>query len=100
MVVASFVGDAWRISAAFVIMLGIVGFWYFVISRLGSMQLMTDSDRLVTAARADTEPHLVHPKFAGVERLSVRVLIGVNLVMLIQMLLFMPYFVHRFGWIS
>ena len=100
MLLASFFGDTWRISAAVVIMLGIVGFYYFVISRLGSMQLMTDSDRMVTAARADTEPHLVHPKFAGLERTTVRVLIGVNVVMLIQMLLFMPYFVHRFGWIS
>jgi hypothetical protein len=97
-VVASFFGDTWRLSAAVVVMLGIVGFWYFVISRLGSMQILADPERMVAAARAETEPHLVHPRFARMERVSVRVLVGVNVVMLIQMLLFMPYFVHRFGW--
>lgn len=98
MVVASFFGDAWRLTAAVVLMVGIVSLWYVVISRLGSMQMLADPDRVVAAARAETEPHLVHPRFGGMERTMVRVLIGVNVAMLIQMLLFMPYFVHRFGW--
>ena len=45
-----------------------------------------------------TEPHLAHPRFAGLERVTVRVLIGINVMMLVQMLTFMPYFVYRFGW--
>lgn len=98
MLVASFFGDTWRLSAAVVIMLGIVGFWYFVISRLGSMQILAETDRMVAAVKAETESHLVHPRFAGLEKKFVRVLVAVNVFMLIQMLLFMPYFVHRFGW--
>jgi hypothetical protein len=98
MVVATVFGEAWRITASVALMLGIVAFWYFVVSRLGSMQILAEGDRMVAAARAETEPHLAHPRFGGLERWSVRILIGINVAMLIQMLLFFPYFVSRFGW--
>ena len=98
MVAASFFGETWRLTASVAIMLALVGFWYFVLSGLGSMQFLADPDRVVAAARAETEPHLAHPRFAGLERVSVRVLIGINVMMLVQMLTFMPYFVYRFGW--
>ena len=98
MLAASFFGETWRLTASVALMLGLVGFWYFVISGLGSMQFLADPDRAVAAARAESEPHLGHPRFAGLERNMLRLLVGINVMMLVQMLTFMPYFVYRFGW--
>jgi hypothetical protein len=98
-VVGSFFGDAWRLLATAVVMVGILGIWYLVISRFGSMLVFdSDADRVVAAARAETEPYLAHPRFERGERLVVRMLVGINVVMGVQMTLFVPYFIVRFGW--